>query len=58
MVQRRQVEGFAAFEQLHAELSGSGKEVFVLFSGSVDPATGHSWCPDCVSGKMRSDLFF
>ena len=51
MVQRRQVEGFAAFEQLHTELSGSGKDVFILFSGSVDPATGHSWCPDCVSGE-------
>ncbi|XP_043215743.1 thioredoxin domain-containing protein 17-like [Amphibalanus amphitrite] len=51
MVQRRQVEGFAAFEQVYAELNGSDKDVFILFSGSVDPATGHSWCPDCVSAE-------
>ena len=24
--------------------------IFVLFTGSVDPDTGKSWCPDCVTG--------
>lgn len=23
-------------------------KTFVLFTGAVDPATGKSWCPDCV----------
>ncbi|XP_037088512.1 thioredoxin domain-containing protein 17-like [Pollicipes pollicipes] len=51
MVQRRRAEGFAQFEQLHAELSGAGCDVFMLFSGAEDPATGHSWCPDCVAAE-------
>eukprot|EP00455_Lapot_gusevi_P012422 TRINITY_DN1588_c0_g1_i1.p2 TRINITY_DN1588_c0_g1~~TRINITY_DN1588_c0_g1_i1.p2 ORF type:complete len:136 (-),score=36.78 TRINITY_DN1588_c0_g1_i1:35-442(-) len=24
------------------------KNLYVLVTGAVDPATGHSWCPDCV----------
>ncbi|KAG0212657.1 Thioredoxin domain-containing protein 17 [Mortierella sp. GBA30] len=25
-----------------------GQDVFVYFYASIDPATGKSWCPDCV----------
>lgn len=34
------------------------KDVFVYFYASIDPATGKSWCPDCVTGKHLSFLFF
>jgi len=55
MVQRRELEGFAAFEEVYAELNGSDKDVFLLFSGSLDPATGKSWCPDCVTAEPVID---
>ena len=45
------MDGWAEFEKVYSELSGSDKDVFLLFSGGVDPATGHSWCPDCVKGE-------
>ena len=25
--------------------------MYVFFTGSEDPKTGNSWCPDCVAGK-------
>ena len=34
------------------------KDVFVYFYASIDPATGKSWCPDCVTGKHIPPLFF
>lgn len=35
------------------------KDVFVYFYASIDPATGKSWCPDCVTGKhLHSSSFF
>jgi thiol-disulfide isomerase/thioredoxin len=35
---------------LQAALASGGK-VFVLFTGAADPASGASWCPDCVDAK-------
>lgn len=29
----------------------SGKRIFALFCGGVSPATGESWCPDCVKAE-------
>ena len=34
-----------------AENEGANGNVYVLFTGKEDPATGESWCPDCVKGK-------
>ena len=48
MVQKVHVEGHEAFKE--AVGKQKGKEVFVLFSGSVD-ADGKNWCPDCVAGQ-------
>ena len=28
------------------------RRIFLLFCGDVDAATGESWCPDCVKGKL------
>ena len=28
-----------------------GKDIFLYYYASNDPATGKSWCPDCVRGK-------
>ncbi len=27
-------------------------QLYVLVSGATDPATGVSWCPDCVVGML------
>lgn len=32
------------------ERQNKGKNIFLLFCGDVDEATGKSWCPDCVKG--------
>ena len=29
--------------------SSQTDRLFVLFSGSIDSASGKSWCPDCVT---------
>ncbi|KAK8815104.1 hypothetical protein WA556_007138 [Blastocystis sp. ATCC 50177/Nand II] len=29
----------------------------VIFTGDIDPATGKSWCPDCVAADPILDLF-
>ncbi|KAF9350100.1 Thioredoxin domain-containing protein 17 [Mortierella sp. AD094] len=35
-----------------------GKEVFVYYYASIDPATGKSWCPDCVTaGPIVQERF-
>ncbi|KAF8923777.1 Thioredoxin domain-containing protein 17 [Dissophora ornata] len=35
-----------------------GKDVFVYFYASIDPATGKSWCPDCVTaGPIVEERF-
>lgn len=48
MVNKFEVEGFEAFVSKVEALKSTGNSTFVLFSGSVDPSTGKSWCPDCV----------
>jgi len=52
MVRLIKVEGYEAFKKTIADLESDQKPLFVLFSGSKDPATGESWCPDCVAGKI------
>jgi len=34
-----------------AAAAASGARVLLLFCGAVDPATGHSWCSDCVAAE-------
>ena len=51
MVRLIKVEGYEAFKKAIADLESDQKPLFILFSGSKDPATGESWCPDCVAGK-------
>ncbi len=56
MVQVKQVDCHEV-EQVHAiiqsiETTGdSNGKLYVLFTGSKDPQTGKSWCPDCVRGE-------
>lgn len=50
MVNIVKVEGFEAFQAEVAELSKTGGDVFVMFSGSKD-SNGVSWCPDCVTAE-------
>ena len=33
------------------EENSHASRIFVLFTGKEDPATGKSWCPDCVRGR-------
>ncbi|KAF8978097.1 ribosomal 40S subunit protein S24B [Entomortierella lignicola] len=45
-----------ALEKLHEVVNkaveeNKGKDVFVYFYASNDPATGKSWCPDCVKSE-------
>ncbi|XP_077965601.1 thioredoxin domain-containing protein 17-like [Styela clava] len=42
------VEGYEAFMSKISELEEQKKEIYCLFSGSVDPQSGKNWCPDCV----------
>lgn len=34
------------------------KDVFVYFYASIDPATGKSWCPDCVTAGPIVEEYF
>ncbi|KAJ2708975.1 hypothetical protein H4R19_004482 [Coemansia spiralis] len=36
------------FDGIAARALGEARDVFVLFFGREVPATGESWCPDCV----------
>jgi hypothetical protein len=54
MVKTIDVDGFDALVAKLAQLSADGKSdnsVLILFCGSND-ASGKSWCPDCVTGKL------
>lgn len=44
------VHGYDEFVRVAREQQQRG-QVFVYFSGDKDPASGTSWCPDCVKGK-------
>jgi thiol-disulfide isomerase/thioredoxin len=36
-------------EEFQSAFDGLSGTVLALFTGSKDPVTGESWCPDCVS---------
>lgn len=55
MAKRIAVEGFEAFVKQVEEHKPSGKDLFVMFSGSKDPLSGKSWCPDCVVAQPVVD---
>ncbi|KAJ1727436.1 hypothetical protein LPJ61_004569 [Coemansia biformis] len=38
----------ADFDDIVARALGESRNVFVLFFGREQPASGVSWCPDCV----------
>jgi len=49
-VKELHVEGYDALVKLIGENPVCKTDrLFVLFSGSIDPASGKSWCPDCVT---------
>jgi len=50
-VKRFTCDGMDQLLQLIEEHSSAGARLFVLCSGSVDPNTGVSWCPDCVTAE-------
>ncbi|KAL8198683.1 UNVERIFIED_CONTAM: Thioredoxin domain-containing protein 17 [Gekko kuhli] len=52
------VRGYAEFEQACREQQRRGRRVFAYFSGDKDPASGASWCPDCVKAEpiVRAEL--
>jgi hypothetical protein len=50
-----QVEGVDALMAALATRNPARERVFVYFSGKKD-ASGNSWCPDCVAGKMSAGL--
>ena len=54
MSQHFNVEGFQEFETKVSELEKTGKQIYVLFSGSKN-GSDKSWCSDCVTGN--SSLF-
>lgn len=46
----------AEFDAKLAEHKGKTPNLFVLFTGAPDPATGESWCADAAAwtGLLRS----
>nr|XP_020657292.1 thioredoxin domain-containing protein 17 [Pogona vitticeps] len=45
------VRGYAELDRVVREKRKAGCAIFVYFSGDKDPATGISWCPDCVKAE-------
>ena len=41
----------AELEKIIAEEEKTASNIIVLFTGKEDPATGASWCPDCVKAE-------
>jgi len=54
MAVRHVIEGWEAYLAKLEELKGV-ERVLVLFSGGKSPATGKSWCPDCVVAEPVVD---
>jgi hypothetical protein len=54
-VENVHVEGMADLE-VALKNADTKNPIFILFSGSVDPTTGESWCPDCVKGSFLDSL--
>ena len=53
MAKHLTVEGFENFMKVVSENESAKKDIFVLFTGSIDDKTGKSWCPDCVTGLSQ-----
>ena len=51
-LRRISVSGLPELMSSIEALKSSGNKVYVLFCGTTDPETGHSWCSDCVKGKL------
>lgn len=51
MVIKHKVEGYEAYLKLLKELEVHKKNIYILFSGSLNES-GVSWCPDCVKGNF------
>ncbi|KAJ1973544.1 hypothetical protein H4R35_004063 [Dimargaris xerosporica] len=47
-VQAANVKAFAPAFEANRHIPGP---LYALFYGRDDPATGQSWCPDCVTAK-------
>ena len=39
---------FDHFLEVYQDFLGKYSKFIGIFKGSVDPATGQNWCPDCV----------
>ncbi|XP_061460740.1 thioredoxin domain-containing protein 17 [Rhineura floridana] len=53
------VHGYAEFERaLRERQRQRGRVIFAYFSGTKDPESGASWCPDCVAAEpiVRAEL--
>ncbi|KAA0184142.1 hypothetical protein HAZT_HAZT008045 [Hyalella azteca] len=55
MAQKFEVSGLDEYKEKLESLSSSGKTIIAMFSGGKDPATGQSWCPDCVVAQPVVD---
>lgn len=53
-LRRISVSGLPELMSSIEALKSSGNKVYVLFCGTTDPETGHSWCSDCVKGKPNN----
>jgi thiol-disulfide isomerase/thioredoxin len=54
-LRRINVDGLDKVLSLIEELKKEGGKIFILFCGSSDPVTGHSWCSDCVKAEPVID---
>eukprot|EP00096_Caligus_rogercresseyi_P003037 TRINITY_DN1555_c0_g1_i1.p1 TRINITY_DN1555_c0_g1~~TRINITY_DN1555_c0_g1_i1.p1 ORF type:complete len:123 (-),score=33.00 TRINITY_DN1555_c0_g1_i1:349-717(-) len=55
---KTEVEGYDGFLSKVKEMEALGGNLVVLFTGSLDPKTGKSWCPDCVVAEPIIDSVF
>lgn len=55
MVVKHKVEGYEAYLKLLKELEVHKKNIYILFSGSLNEK-GVSWCPNCVEGNFPFDF--
>lgn len=39
------------FPAEYDKLKAASKAFICVFKGGIDPATGQSWCPDCVAAE-------
>lgn len=55
MAEKYEVNGIEEFNSKYDSLKSSKKSIIAMFSGGKDPATGKSWCPDCVVAQPIVD---